>query len=72
MSKLLKWSTRLPKKEGWYWFTSKWDKPPTIVLIWKPPNVSYYLFGDGRLPANLEDWPGKWAGPIEEPKDAKS
>ena len=74
----MKWTKDLPDRPGWYWFRSeRWalgDKrdptragAPRVVQIFEVCGDSFY-FGDGRLPAAIENWPGEWAGPVPEPE----
>jgi hypothetical protein len=72
----MKWTTKQPKKEGWYWFRGeKWrldpdTKGPIIVRIRFVKSLGM-IFCDGRLPQLVGSWPGEFAGPIPFPSDSK-
>ena len=71
----MEWTKDLPKSAGWHWFRDEnysKDKfglrAPKIVQIVES-NSGKLLFADGRLPSEVSQWPGDWAGPINAPQE---
>ena len=67
------WSDDLPTEPGWYWFRSFYhgtypDKyPDKIYHVEVDPITGKGMISHGLLFHDVEELPGKWCGPIEEP-----
>lgn len=67
----MKYTYTLPTEPGWYWFretVGDWVRV-TIVHIGKTESGAM-IFLTGRCHAKITEYPGEWAGPIQEPEDA--
>lgn len=60
------WTTERPTTPGWYW----WSEEPGLMngLICWVSTDGWALF-IAFPPRRVQDMPGKWAGPIPEPKE---
>lgn len=59
------WTTQKPTSPGWYWYRSNREEPKCVEFVYV--DSFGLLFNDSRLPRNLDDWPGEYAGPIPMP-----
>lgn len=64
------WSAELPTETGWYWFRAfkceKLREQQKCIYVEMHPTLGG-MMRDGRLPTDMEAWPGEWCGPIPEP-----
>lgn len=68
--KHLHWTEKLPTEPGWYWYDDEEEpsEKPYIVHI-ETSRFDKRLYVRGRSIARLDESLGRWAGPIEEPKE---
>jgi hypothetical protein len=59
------WLSILPEETGWYWYKSLERKKDMTVCLRLRESELGLLFCDGRLPQQIDQWPGIWQGPIK-------
>lgn len=64
----MNWTSDKPTVMGWYWFR---ENKTDSKIVFVRDTGKRLLFGDGRLPSDLDMWPGEWAGPIQKPAEGQ-
>lgn len=69
----MKWTSELPKENGYFWFRGNPDEPAEdwcVFQIWEEGGVFFMSYNDRAVSAMASRWPRcQWAGPIPEPQE---
>lgn len=64
----LRWSKVRPTSQGFYfWRFNSWSETGIVRII--PMTSGLFADGDSLGRDMVDQWPGQWAGPIEEPAE---
>lgn len=68
----MKWTTKAPTEDGYYWYRdSKLDDPGIVLVSQFPSGTQICIFGVSRV-YPLSSYHGEWYGPLKEPKEKRN
>lgn len=65
----MKWTKEKPTEPGWYWWEEDPEYAPRCVRVLSDKRDGHSIVNMGTHFRRIDEIPGRFAGPIEEPED---